>query len=481
MKNMKKLLRKLCLCAAAAIALSGCMSVIPARAEAAAQEITKQCQIKVTEGSKKNMTDKNVRTGWEYQSDGAMFAVAFPENAALIQLWWEFEPQGFEAAEYDASQNLLRTRTLGDTFPSIVMSLDLLPETRYVFVKMTAPGQHLMELKVYSEGKLPDDVQVWNPPVEKAELMVVSTHQDDELIFFGGTIPYYAVARKMPTVVVYMANCTRYRRQEALSGLWAMGVRDYPEFINFRDKRVESVDAGIELWGGHENILNELVWRIRRYKPEVIVTHDFNGEYGHNQHKVTAAAMQYAIDAAADPGIFPDSASVYGAWQVKKLYIHLYGQNEVYMDWQTPLEELGGISPLRSAQVGYAEHVSQHEYYQVEAGGKYDNAKFGLYSTKVGNDTGKNDFFENIPSGERFILASQATPEPTAAPTLEPTLEPTPVPTAEPEPVVEKTGRGLIISLAVGAAVIGAGGAGYAVYRRRMRRRRRRRKPAVRR
>ena len=477
MEKMKKLIRGLCLCAAVFTALSGCTNGVSARAEAAAEDITKQCEIKVSEGSRKNLTDKSVRTGWEYQNYGAQAAVAVPENAALLQLYWEFEPQGFEVEEYDASKNLLRTRTLNDTFPSIVMPLDLLSETRYVFVKMTAPGQNLVELKVYSEGELPDDVQVWSAPVEKAELMVVSTHQDDELIFFGGTIPYYAVARKMPTVVVYMANCTRYRRQEALNGLWAMGVRNYPEFINLQDKRVESVKAGIELWGGQENILNELVWRIRRYKPEVIVTHDFDGEYGHNQHKVTSAAMQYAIDAAADPGRFPDSASVYGAWQVKKLYIHLYGKNEVYMDWQTPLEELGGMSPLLCAQVGYAEHVSQHKYYQVEAGGKYDNAKYGLYSTTVGNDTGRNDFFENIPSGEQYPLASQATPEPTAAPTA----EPTPVPAAEPEPAKEKPGAGVIIGAAAAAAAVCAGAAGYAAYRQKKRRHRRRRRPGARR
>lgn len=480
MGKLNSLLRSLCAAAALLIALTGCPGCAPARAEGMAEDIIRECEIKVSEGSRKALTDRNVRTGWEYQSSGAQVALALPAGArpALLQLWWEFEPQGFEVQEYDVGQSLLRQRSLSDTFPSIVMSLDMLPETRYVFITMTAPDQLLLEIRIYTEGMLADDVQVWNAPVEKAELMVVSTHQDDELIFFGGTIPYYAVARRMPTVVVYMANCTRYRRQEALSGLWAMGVRDYPEFINLTDKRVKTIDAGIELWGGQENILRQLVWRIRRYKPEVIVTHDFDGEYGHNQHKITAAAMQYAIDAAADPSRFSESVSAFGAWQVKKLYIHLYNQNELYMDWQTPLEELGGISPLLSAQVGYAEHVSQHKYYQVEAGGQYDNAKYGLYSTTVGYDTGKNDFFENIPSAELYPLKSavQATAEPTASP------EPTAAPEATVAPVVEPvsetgSGSGLAIGLSIGAAVlVGAGATAVALHRRNLRRRRRRRR-----
>ena len=82
---------------------------------------------------------------------------------------------------------------------------------------------------------------------------------------------------------------------------------------------------------------------------------------------------------------------------MKKLYLHLYGENQLHMDWRTPLESLGGLSPLEVARRGYAMHKSQQKYYQVEDGGKYDNALFGLYSTTVGPDTpGRNDFFENV-------------------------------------------------------------------------------------
>ena len=103
-------------------------------------------------------------------------------------------------------------------------------------------------------------------------------------------------------IVVYMTNCSRLRRGEALNCLWKMGVKNYPEFINLADKRVDSINEGVQLWGGKEAILEQVVARIRRYKPEVIVTHDLNGEYGHNQHKITARCMSYAIEVAADDG-----------------------------------------------------------------------------------------------------------------------------------------------------------------------------------
>ena len=441
---------------------------------AEAVDVTRQCAFWVSAGKKGNLTDSSFRSNWEYAGSDARLGVELPDGAAggTLLIGWDFEPGGYQLEEYDANQSLLRTRDQSFTFPSVETCVDLLPETKYVFLQMTAPDQAIAELRVYGPGELPEGVHSWQAPVEKADLMVVSTHQDDELIYFGGTIPYYTVAQNRPTVVVYMADCGRYRRQEALNGLWAMGVRNYPEFINLTDKRVGSIQEGLKLWGGQEHILEELVARIRRYRPEVIVTHDFDGEYGHNQHKITAGVMQYAIDAAADASRFPDSAAAYGAWQVKKLYIHLYSENQVNMPWKVPLEELGGRTPLEVAQLGYAEHVSQQKYFQVEDGGKYDNSIFGLYFTTVGLDSGINDMFENIPTPTPEITPTPEptpTPEitPTPVPTAEPTAqivlpvltaEPTAAPTAEPVPAAEQsasTGMGALLGVLGGAVVLG--------------------------
>lgn len=43
-----------------------------------------------------------------------------------------------------------------------------------------------------------------------------------------------------------MADCARFRRDEALRGLWVMGVRSDPEFINLPDKRL-NMEASLEL------------------------------------------------------------------------------------------------------------------------------------------------------------------------------------------------------------------------------------------
>ena len=455
-----------------------------------AQNITRQCKFKVSEGSKDRLTNGKVGSPWKYDHSEAWVGITLPEGVTpgAIRIEWMFDPTGYELIEYDAAQQVLRTRTQADTFPSIYTVYPLDPQTRSIQLKMTVRDQGISNIALYSEGVLPADVQTWLPPVEKADMMVFSTHQDDELIFLGGTIPYSEVVCNRPTITVYMTNCSRDRRREALEGLWEMGCRHYPEFINFKDEKVSSIEKGVKLWGGTENILKEMVLRIRKYKPEVIVTQDLDGEYGHNQHKIMARAVQPAIEAAADPTQYPESYSQYGAWQVKKLYLHLYEENQLRMDWTSPQDAYSGESLLDVVRRGFAKHASQTKYYKIKDRGDYDNALFGLALTTVGEDVMKNDFFENIPrTAEAAVEVAEeaeevedawedAEPEEVAPETSTP--EPTPLPTVAPEPesIEAPGGRGPMIAGIAGTLALLSGAGAWALLRPAKKKKRRRKK-----
>lgn len=399
-----------------------------------ALDMTAACKVKTSEGKASRFLDEKISSSWGYESLNATVKIELPSDATpgALMIKWKFDPTGYTIEEYDENRELIATRDQSCTFPNISSYYPLNERTRYITLTMTAMDQRISTLRVYSAGEPDADTQIWDDQLTKTDLMVVSTHQDDELIFFGGIIPYYDLVEGKATQVVYMADCARSRREEALKGLWVMGVRTYPEFINLLDEHIRSYDQTLADWGGTDNVTEQLVERIRRFRPEVIVTHDLNGEYGHNQHKVTARTMQAAIEAAADPTRYPVSAQLYGTWQTKKLYLHLYGENRVYMDWQTPYEQLGGLTPLESAQLGYSEHVSQHKYYQVVAGGQYDNSIFGLAYSTVGPDTeGKNDMFEHIDDEDA---------SPAAQPALDTTAQATDLPAQEqPTGVPEQT------------------------------------------
>ena len=144
-----------------------------------------------------------------------------------------------------------------------------------------------------------------------------------------------------------------------------------------------------------------IVEALRRYKPEVIVCQDFNGEYGHGQHKLTVQLAADAVALANDPQYDPESAEKWGIWEVKKMYSHLYPENVIHMDWTQPLDESGVITPIFLANEAYDKHRSQVASFNMRRDGKkYDNTAFGLYYTTVGPDINKNDFMENIPLSE---------------------------------------------------------------------------------
>ena len=266
------------------------------------------------------------------------------------------------------------------------------------------------ELYAFGEGEVPAFVQRWEPTPEKADLMVLSGHPDDEILFFGGAIPTYAGEKKMNVVVVYMTPCTMERRSELLNGLWEMGVRTYPVIGSFEDSYSNKLKAGYERWK-KTKVDQFLVGLLRQYKPEVVLTHDVNGEYGHGAHRVCADAMQRCVITAADAGQFADSASAYGVWQVKKLYLHVYPENPIEMDWDQPLSAFDGRTGYEVAADAYKLHASQEGKGYKKNGKRVpfvveprDSAfscyRFGLAYTAVGPDVQGNDFFENIPGYE---------------------------------------------------------------------------------
>lgn len=254
----------------------------------------------------------------------------------------------------------------------------------------------ISEIHLFGNGELPAWVQQWKPFTGKADLMVLAAHPDDELLFMGGTIPYYAGGLGKKVIVAYLTYPRQKERyNELLDGLWHCGVREYPQLSPFRDVITEIPDAFVEKLGGEDVVMGYAVELLRRYQPDVVVTHDRKGEYGHGAHIVASRLMQEGIHLAADAAYQPERGD---PWQVKKLYLHLYRNNEVKMDWDEPLAAFDGKDALTVAIEAFAKHVSQVRggYNMKEDGKHYNNTLFGLWYSAVGEDVAKNDFLENI-------------------------------------------------------------------------------------
>lgn len=261
-------------------------------------------------------------------------------------------------------------------------------------------GSKICEIYAFGPGEAPSWVQRWQPPCEKADLLVLPTHADDEHLWFGGTMPYYAGERQKRVQVAYMTNhwAEPYRPHELLNGLWAVGITNYPVVSEFADlySSKESLESARRTYN-EEAVTAFQVELLRRFKPEVVVGHDINGEYGHGAHILNATTLLEALKISNDEAAYPNSVEQYGVWQAKKCYLHLWPEEQIRMEWgEMPLEYFGGKTALQMAEEGFACHASQTQWFSVKASGKNDCRKFGLAYTTVGPDMKKNDLFEHI-------------------------------------------------------------------------------------
>lgn len=390
---------------------------------AEAVDITQQCSFKVSYTAKKytQMTDGKYTTKWESKKDDNPFVeITAPAGTPIYGMYICFATMPKEYQIQVDRGNGWETVAEGDTSMYHVY-VPLEGETK---VRLHCPKQAkfvlgINEIFLLSKGEVPDWVQRWEPTHEKADIMFLVAHPDDELIFMGGAIPTYAAEQQRKVVVAYLTYSNTTRRSELLNGLWHMGVRNYPVIGTLGDAFSKDAKKAYKKAGGQVKVLTPVVELFRKYKPEVVVTQDINGEYGHGQHCMVADAALQAYDIAATEGEYLDSFFAYDVWQVKKLYLHLWEENQLRFDWSVPLESMNGKTGLQLADEAYTlYHITQRGsgYNVAETGAQYDNTLFGLARTTVGQDMRKDDFLENIYEPASYVPVP-TTPAPTPAPT----------------------------------------------------------------
>ncbi|MGN1120962.1 MAG: hypothetical protein ACI4RV_01265 [Eubacteriales bacterium] len=287
---------------------------------------------------------------------------------------------------------------------------------------LSYPEADLCEIQVYSVGEVPDEVQRWEVGEPDTDILLFAAHSDDDQLFFAGLLPYYTARGVRVRVAYFINHCDTYNRtHELLDGLWHCGVTSYPDISPFPDGYSESVDSAVRFLESKGFSYSDCVTYQRalldKYKPLVAVLHDREGEYGHGAHMLDTATFLEAC-AASENQYIPE-----------KIYIHLYADNPLTLDIDSPLDAFGGKTAFQVSQEAFRFHKSQHwtwfyEWIYGKNGSvtaasqirSYNPAKYGLYASRVGADTGANDMLENIVTyAEREAKAAKAAEEAKAA------------------------------------------------------------------
>ncbi len=264
--------------------------------------------------------------------------------------------------------------------------------------------QKLSRVRIFSDkDNIPDDVQKWLPPCENPDILAFSSHADDEILFFGSAIAKYIYENNAKVQVAYMTqywDLLPMREHEKLDGLWCDGVCYYPVCAGLSDVWVDGIHQAREKYKEDEMVAYEAA-QIRRFKPLIVITHDFEGEYGHGFHRLVAASVATALENAADPAYEEGPCAGLPAWDTPKAYFHNYKENAITLDLRQPVDERDGMAPIEIAALSYKQHVSQQWcwfYVSDNPNDKHpeiNSAAWGLYRTNVGVDE-DNDFFENL-------------------------------------------------------------------------------------
>src|SRR5947209_14298437 len=140
-------------------------------------------------------------------------------------------------------------------------------------------------------------------------------HPDDEVFGLGGTLVRYGRTGVRTALVCATRGeagqisdpslatpetLGEVREGEMRAAAEVLGVNDLT-FLDYRDGTLAQVDP--------EEIIGKLVRVMRRLRPQVVVTFDAKGGYGHPDHVTIHRCTVAAFEQAGDPNRYPDQVS----------------------------------------------------------------------------------------------------------------------------------------------------------------------------
>jgi len=167
------------------------------------------------------------------------------------------------------------------------------------------------------------------------------------------------------------------RTQELMSARRVDGAEQFfTRAVDFGYSK--TAEETFDFWG-KEKILGDIVWVIRKFRPDVILTR-FTPENagGHGHHIASGLLTKEAFVAAADPKRFPEQLKSVSVWKAKRLLWNTFRASQA--EAKIPLRiDTGAYSPLLGksytelAGESRSQHKSQGFGSAGRRGAQYDN------------------------------------------------------------------------------------------------------------
>ena len=244
---------------------------------------------------------------------------------------------------------------------------------------------------------------------EELTLMAVHAHPDDEAIGTGGVLARYAdeglrtvlvtctggeVGEISDTTLATPETLAEVRRKELERACAILRVGRL-HLLGYRDSGMMGTPDNAHPASFYQASLEEatarLVSLVRRERPQVLVTYDERGFYGHPDHIRANQITVAAFDAAGDPARWPEAGV---PWRPEKLYYTAVARSAI-RNLGRVLNEAGIEAPFgdgREPEIGIADELITT---QVDVSAQVERKRQALmaHATQMGPEV----FFAKMP------------------------------------------------------------------------------------
>ncbi len=174
---------------------------------------------------------------------------------------------------------------------------------------------------------------------KQKKLVYFGAHPDDESFGMGATLAQYAdrgvqvyyvcstggeLGTVAPRFLEGYSSIAELRVDELTKASKILGLTDF-YYLGYRDSGMrgapDNTHPDAMAAAPVDEIAGRIVKYIRQIQPDVVITHDEGGGYGHPDHLATHYGVVKAFHAAGDPEQYPDAGSPF---QPAKLYFLLH-------------------------------------------------------------------------------------------------------------------------------------------------------------
>ena len=200
-------------------------------------------------------------------------------------------------------------------------------------------------------------------------VLAAFAHPDDEGFGSGGTLAMLVDRGAHVTLVCSTngdvgeisdltlatpENLAQVRQEELRRAMAVTGVPDV-RFLNYRDSGMDGAEDNSHPSSPHqaqpEKVVEQLTSIIREVRPQMVITHDPTGGYGHPDHRAVCRHAARAFSTAGDTTAFPDRlGSGREAWTPELLYYVCFPRSNFRRMWRQMLD-LGITPPFASLDV----------------------------------------------------------------------------------------------------------------------------------